>query len=76
MAYPAVFSKIYAITKNGEKTYYVEFDGQRINLADKLKEDNLANVDEKGNFLGNNITEEVIEEPVEITGVENEIINH
>lgn len=76
MAYPAVFSKIYAITKNGEKTYYVEFDGQRINLADKLKEDNLANVDEKGNFLGNNITGEVIEEPVEIIGVENEIINN
>jgi len=72
MAYPAVFSKVYAITKSGEKTYYVEFDGQSINLADKLREDNLNNVDEKGNYLGNNTVETVVEpENNEVTENEN-----
>lgn len=73
MAYPAVFSKVYAITKSGEKTYYVEFDGQTINLADKLREDNLNNVDEKGNYLGNNPVENV-SEPEETEVVDSEIL--
>lgn len=73
MAYPAVFSKVYAITKNGEKTYYVEFDGQKINLADKLKEDNLVNVDEKGNFFVNG-TSETVENITEIDDEESEIV--
>ena len=46
---PCSFSKIYAITKSGETTYYAELGGEQINLADYLKENGLNNVDEEGN---------------------------
>lgn len=44
-------SKIYAITKSGQTTYYMEVGGEEYNLADYIKENNLVNVDENGNPL-------------------------
>lgn len=50
---PCVYSKIYAITRNGKTTYYIEYNGASVNLQDYLKDkDNgLNNVDENGNEL-------------------------
>ncbi len=44
---PCVCTKIYAITKSGETTYYMEHDGQARPLRDFLEEQNLINIDEK-----------------------------
>ena len=46
-----VCSKIYAITKSGETTYYIQYDGEEINLSDFLEEQGLKNIDENGNFI-------------------------
>lgn len=51
---PCSYSKIYAITKSGVTTYYMEFGDEQINLADYLKENGLVNVDENGKPLENN----------------------
>lgn len=48
---PTVFEKIYSITESGQKTYYVYYNGQEIDLAQFLKENNLNNVDESGKLL-------------------------
>lgn len=46
---PCVYSKIYAITRSGKTTYYMEYNGASIELADYLEDNALANVDEDGN---------------------------
>jgi len=50
---PCSCSKIYAITKSGETTYYIEIGGEQYKLEDYLKENNLANIDENGEPLIN-----------------------
>ena len=54
---PCSSSKIYAITKSGETTYYIEIGGQQYNLKDYLKERNLTNIDENGEFIENSSNE-------------------
>lgn len=48
---PTVFDKIYSRTKNGEITYYAEYNGEEMNLAEYLKSLNLNTVDEEGRLL-------------------------
>lgn len=48
---PTVFEKIYSRTKNGEITYYVQYNGDEMDLANYLKSENLNTVDEKGRLL-------------------------
>lgn len=48
---PTVFEKIYSRTKNGEITYYVQYNGEEMNLADYLRSENLNTVDEEGRLL-------------------------
>ena len=48
---PTVFEKIYSRTKNGEITYYVQYNGEEMNLADYLRTSNLNTVDEEGRLL-------------------------
>lgn len=71
---PTVFDKIYSIKKEGERTYYVSYNGMELELSQYLKENNLNNVNEKGEVLAETepVTEvvetdgEVVEEvPVE-----------
>lgn len=62
---PTVFDKVYSITKSGEKTYYVEYNGQEIDLKQYLIENNLNNVDENGKLLSESVDEEVVEDVVE-----------
>ena len=55
---PCSCSKIYAITKSGETTYYMEYNGEQYNLAEFLQANNLKNVDENGNLLQQEQSEE------------------
>lgn len=48
---PTVFDKVYSIKKEGERTYYVSYNEQELELSQYLKEQNLNNVDESGRFL-------------------------
>ncbi len=74
-------SKIYAITKSGQTTYYMEVAGETYNLADYIKENNLRNVDENGNPLNTsfdeNLNEEMGDENTnDISNTENENSNN
>ena len=55
---PCVYSKIYAITKSGETTYYMVYDGETRNLSEYLQERGLTNIDENGNYVENMVTQE------------------
>ena len=46
---PCVCSKIYSITKSGETLYYVEYNGEQIELSNYLKENNLISEEIKNN---------------------------
>ena len=46
---PCAYTKIYSITKSGVTTYYAEFNGQQLDLAEYLKENNLVSVEEDEN---------------------------
>lgn len=48
---PTVFEKIYSRTENGETTYFVQYNGEEMNLAEYLRSSNLNTVDEDGNLL-------------------------
>ncbi len=48
---PCVYSKIYAITRNGKTNYYIEYNGASVDLKDYLEDNALNNVDEEGNEL-------------------------
>ena len=48
---PCSYSKIYSITRSGKTTYYVEFNGERIELEQLLVDAKLNNVDENGTLL-------------------------
>ncbi len=48
---PTVFEKIYSRTRNGETTYYAQYNGEEMNLSDYLKSSNLNTVDEEGKLL-------------------------
>lgn len=45
-----VCPKIYAITKNGKTTYYMEFNGEQIELEQFLIEQGFKNIDENGEY--------------------------
>lgn len=68
---PTVFDKIYSITKGGEVTYYAEYNGDEMNLADYLRSENLNTVDSTGRLLSElqatDVTETPEEQPVEET---------
>ena len=57
---PTVFDKIYSIKKEGERTYYISYNGAEIELSQYLKDNNLNNVNESGELLAE--TEPVSEE--------------
>ncbi len=67
---PCVCTKIYAITKSGETTYYMEHDGQSRPLRDFLEEQNLINIDENEEKEEKNSNSEI-----ETTSNENKISN-
>ena len=48
---PTVFDKIYSRTRNGETTYYAQYNGEEMNLEDYLKSSNLNTVDDEGRLL-------------------------
>ncbi len=48
---PCSYSKIYSITRSGKTTYYVEFNGERMELEQLLVDAKLNNVDETGRLL-------------------------
>ncbi len=51
LIFPCVATKIYAITRSGTTTYYVEYNDEQIVLKDWLKENGLNNVDNNGQYL-------------------------
>ena len=55
---PCSCTKIYAITKSGETTYYMEYNGEQFKLSDFIEVNNLKNVDENGNPLNQETTQE------------------
>lgn len=54
---PCVCSKIYAITRNGKTTYYIEYNGASVDLQDYLEDNGLTNVDKDGNVLKSKVQE-------------------
>ena len=46
-----VFDKIYAITKSGKTTYYIDYHGNQYVLSDYLEENNLKNIDSNGKYI-------------------------
>lgn len=73
---PCAYTKIYSITKTGVTTYYAEFNGQQLDLAQYLKENNLVSIEEDENKDTKNTDENTNtvapEEKNEETVVENE----
>lgn len=59
---PTVFDKIYSIKREGERTYYISYNGAELELSQYLKDNNLNNVNENGELLAE--TEPVKEEVV------------
>ena len=49
---PTVLDKIYSIKSEGERIYYVSYNGNELELSQFLKENNLNNVNENGEFIG------------------------
>lgn len=61
---PTVFDKVYSIKREGERTYYISYNGAELELSQYLKENNLNNVNENGELLTESTTTEpVVEEP-------------
>lgn len=54
---PCSYSKIYAITKNGKTTYYLEYDGQQYDLKEYLEEQGLNYTKEELKKFGNEDSE-------------------
>ncbi len=54
---PCVYSKIYAITKSGKTSYYIEYNGASVELEDYLEDNGLKNVDESGNLIQSKLKE-------------------
>ena len=65
---PTVFDKIYSIKKEGERSYYISYNGMELELSQYLKENNLNNVNENGEILAETepVTE-VVEEQTNVT---------
>ncbi len=59
---PCVYSKIYAITRNGKTTYYIEYNGASVELKDYLEDNGLNNVDETGNPIQSKLKKELPKE--------------
>lgn len=53
-----VFTKIYSITKSGNTKYYIEYNGQEMDLAEYLEQNNLVNIDKNGKYINSNDYEE------------------
>lgn len=60
---PTVFDKIYSIKREGERTYYISYNGAELELSQYLKDQNLNNVNENGKVLTEE-TEPVSEETI------------
>ena len=70
---PIVCDKIYSIKIEGERTYYVSYMGNELELSQYLKDNNLNNVNENGELLTETSGETVnVEQPVEEQPVEGE----
>ena len=67
---PTVFDKIYFVTREGERTYYVSYNGDEIELSQYLKENNLNNVNENGELLTATSSAPTVEETEEVVVVE------
>lgn len=68
---PTVFDKVYFVTREGERTYYVSYNGDELELSQFLKERNLNNVNENGELLTEaSSTEPVNEEAPEEVSVD------
>lgn len=63
---PVVFDKIYSVTNLGEDKFYLEYNGQTINLEDYLNQD----PNQSNNAYANEITEATTNETVD-----NQIVN-
>ena len=50
LALPAVYSKIFAYIENGVTTYYVEYQGNKMNLKELIDSLDVATLDENGNL--------------------------
>lgn len=61
---PTVFDKIYSVKREGERTYYISYNGAEMELSQYLKENNLNNVNENGELLAETTSSEaVVQEP-------------
>lgn len=59
---PCVYSKIYAITRNGKTTYYIEYNGASVELKEYLEDNGLNNVDGTGNPIKSKLEKELPKE--------------
>ena len=50
LALPAVYSKIFAYIENGVTTYYVEYQGNKMDLKELIESLDVASLDENGNL--------------------------
>ena len=57
---PTVFDEIYSIKKEGERTYYVSYAGDELELSEFLKERQLNNVNENGEYIADGLVSEPI----------------
>lgn len=65
---PTVFDAIYSIKREGERTYYVSYNEEELELSEFLRERQLNNVNENGEYIASGF----VTEPVEENQVENE----
>lgn len=59
---PTVFDKIYSVKREGERTYYISYNGAEMELSQYLKENNLNNVNENGELLAETTSSEPVEQ--------------
>ncbi len=48
---PCIAEKIYAITRSGKTTYYMQYNGSSTNIEDWITENNIRDIDENGNYI-------------------------
>ena len=65
--------KIYSIKREGERTYYVSFNGEEEELSQLLKREKLNNVNENGELL-TEITNSPVEENLDTEKPTEEVI--
>lgn len=85
LIFPCNAEKIYAITESGKTKYYATYQGEEIDLEEWIEQNNYKNVDENGNVLKEDNSDEnesinenaTTEENIvnENTTTQNEIVN-